>query len=387
MNASTRPVTRLRRRLAVPCAVVAASVLASTGVAYSDDPADGSTHAVTAPEGPEADLSEHERTMAFWTPERIAAAQPVDVVLSRSTTGTTARRAEGTATKPSAPGREVRPGANATRPNPGRPGAATPVTGAHWEGGGLVQATTGFVLFENRGGLWVCSGAVIDDRTSRDDRSLIVTAGHCVFDQGDDTFHDMWMFVPDHDSAPGLLAEGCAATRYGCWTAASFVVAQEYAERGYDAVSAGHDVGIVVAGPGGHQGRALDATVGSHRLAADPIAEGTDVWSFGYPFFSPYQGDSLVYCRGSAVPDTWYVGASMGIPCDMTGGSSGGPWFTGFNPRTGRGTISSVTAYRWEPSTPDRATPLFGPLFGPAVARMYQAALIAQANTVSMTPP
>ena len=68
--------------------------------------------------------------------------------------------------------------------------------------------------------------------------------------------------------------------------------------------------------------------------------------AFGYPSAPPYSGRRLDYCAGSLIPDP-YGSADAGINCTMTEGGSGGPWFSGFDPRTGRGTITGVTTFRY----------------------------------------
>ena len=34
------------------------------------------------------------------------------------------------------------------------------------------------------------------------DRSIILTAGHCVFDEANGVFATNWMFIPDFDDGP-----------------------------------------------------------------------------------------------------------------------------------------------------------------------------------------
>jgi hypothetical protein len=46
------------------------------------------------------------------------------------------------------------------------------------------------------------------------------------------------------------------------------------------------------------------------------------------------------------IPDP-YGSADAGIECTMTEGDSGGPWFSGFDARTGSGTITGVTTFRY----------------------------------------
>ena len=55
---------------------------------------------------------------------------------------------------------------------------------------------------------WVCSGTALGD--SRNTYSLVITAGHCVYDEssggGLSGFATNWLFIPQFDSSPTLLA-------------------------------------------------------------------------------------------------------------------------------------------------------------------------------------
>jgi len=51
--------------------------------------------------------------------------------------------------------------------------------------------------------------------------------------------------------------------------------------------------------------------------------------SYGYPADDPFDGSQLLVCRAKAKKgDPFYTNLKsvLGIGCDMTGGSSGGPW-------------------------------------------------------------
>nr|QIJ55737.1 thermostable alkaline serine protease [Nocardiopsis sp. Mit-7] len=94
--------------------------------------------------------------------------------------------------------------------------------------------------------------------------------------------------------------------------------------------------------PSGSRSAPVQDRVGSQRIAFDSWTEDR----CGAKIHSPYRGRYLHYCRvyafgypasGRTKPDTGGTTAN-GVRCAMTQGSSGGPWFTGFDPRTGRGT-------------------------------------------------
>ncbi|HIV58522.1 MAG TPA: peptidase, partial [Candidatus Stackebrandtia faecavium] len=59
-----------------------------------------------------------------------------------------------------------------------------------------------------------------------------------------------------------------------------------------------------------------------------------------------------------------------GLSCNMTGGSSGGPWFVDFDESTGTGLQASVNSfgYTFLPDT------MFGPYFGDDAEALYNTA-------------
>ena len=138
--------------------------------------------------------AEHERIVKYWTAERIASAKPRDFV--RTNEGKFVPKA-----KPAARGGGV-------------------VKGASWTGGGPVVQRTGKVLFTMDGGNWVCSASAIAD--GRGTHSLILTAGHCAYDEVNKEFATNWTYVPSYDTAPTF---SCGQNTYGCWTATSPAVA------------------------------------------------------------------------------------------------------------------------------------------------------------------
>ena len=63
------------------------------------------------------------------------------------------------------------------------------------------------------------------------------------------------------------------------------------------------------------------------------------------------------------------------MPCNMTGGSSGGPWLSGFNETTGAGTLSSVNSYGY-----GNTAVMYGPKFNTRTEATYNAAPSATGN-------
>ena len=292
--------------------------------------------------------ADHDRVVAFWTKARIAAARPRDMSLQPR-------------------GQKVAPGTKL---------AAAAVTGAQWpDGKGLVYRATGKVLFQMAGGYWICSGSVATE--TRTDRSIVLTAAHCAYDQAAKAFATNWLFIPEYDTSPNLW--DCTQTARGCWTAAALVVSAGFANRGgFDTTSAQSDWAFAVVGNGGLAGTsALDTTVGSFRIAFSSYGSGTAVSNFGYPAAAPYDGNELVYCQGSLGFDFWTLNRTYRLGCNQTGGSSGGPWLTSF-PTTGDGgTLSSVNSYTYSGSAN-----MYGPKFNTRTQAAWNSALTTTVNAV-----
>ena len=289
--------------------------------------------------------AEHARVVAFWTPARVAKAVPRDMVRSAGVLAPMRKPAGGD---------------------------ATTVLGKSWPGAVGVKTTTGKVLFAMESGYYVCSASVVAD--TKDDRALVLTAGHCVVDETNGQFATNWMFVPDYDSAPvGLTTDGsfCATTTYGCWVADVLVASDEFAGAGgFTDNATRHDYAFAVVSQGGLSDSAmLDETVGSQEVQFTSAASGGDTYLFGYPAAGKYRGTDLVYSRGPLGTDPLNDNQTYRVGSSMTGGSSGGPWFQGFDTATGTGTIMSVTSYGYS-----GIKALYGPMLNSETASMFHLA-------------
>ncbi|MEY4605348.1 MAG: hypothetical protein RLY45_108 [Actinomycetota bacterium] len=293
--------------------------------------------------------TEHERIVAFWTHERVAKAVPRDFVLDPAS------------------GR-ISP---ARRPGGGGGGA---VTGASWTKGGEVLTASGKVLFSLGSSYYVCSAAVVDD--NKNDRSIILTAAHCVFDPSTG-FASNWIFIPEYDTAPVRLSGSfCASTVHGCWSASSIIVSDQFAsEPGFTTTAVQHDYAFVVVGAGGKSNSQLDGVVGSFPISFSGVSASTDAYLFGYPAAGKYKGTDLVYSRGPIGFDTYTSNTTYRVTSNMTGGSSGGPWFSSFNESTGTGTLMSVNSYGYT-----GITAMFGPILNSETSGMFSEALTASGN-------
>ncbi|MGW7519694.1 trypsin-like serine peptidase [Streptomyces sp. NPDC054796] len=289
-----------------------------------------------------------EDTARFWTPERMREAEPLDLLGPGGGSGSGTGTGSPERAVPRGPELKV-PGERAERRAAGP--LAFPEGGGPWTGGGAVEQTSGRVFFTYQGRTASCSGNAV---TSEND-STVITAGHCV--KLDGAWHTDWVFVPGyHDGqAP-----------YGKWTAAETLTTPQW-EASEDI---NYDVGAAVVAP--LDGQRLTDVVGAQGLAFN-TGYNKDMYAFGFPAAAPYDGEQLIYCSGTAFRD-FLLSDDHGLGCDMTGGSSGGPWFTEFDETAGTGLQSSVNSfgYTFLPGT------MFGPYFGADAQNLYETAQTTQ---------
>lgn len=292
--------------------------------------------------------AEQDSVRGFWTKARMKAATP--------------RGLERPAAKPGGGG------------SPGTTSSSN--LGTAWTAG---RVTVGKVFFEMSGSLYVCSGNAVDDVddgvTTPD---LVVTAGHCVSDGGSD-FATNFLFIPRYDPA----APRTSGQPDGTFTATRLTTTAQWTAQGADKYN--YDVGMARVGVNEH-GETLAAAIGDTSdiayVKGDPTSTGdvdytVNTHSFGYPAARPYDGTALISCWGGTTSDTVGGSTDYRLPCNMTGGSSGGPWLLdsagAVAPLTENADVSDVQVsvnsfgYRGEKNA------MYGPIFGVTVQDLYTA--------------
>ncbi|MET9619899.1 peptidase [Streptomyces sp. NPDC006464] len=317
-----------RHRTVAAVLSAAATLLAGTLTTTQAQAAD--TAPAAAPAARSVTATQQQRAAAFWTPARMRSATPLDLRLTPGAR-TEVARAERPTTVP---------------PTAAAP-AAFPQAGGAWTGGGAVVKTSGRVFFTFQGRTASCSGNAVTSQNA----STVVTAGHCVKYQG--AWHTNWVFVPGY-------ANGSAP--YGQWTATKTLTTPQW-EASEDI---NHDVGAAVVAP--LDGRTLTSVTGAQGIQFNG-GYNKPMYAFGFPAASPYDGSKLVYCSGNSSKD-FLFSQDHGLACNMTGGSSGGPWFTGFDESTGTGLQVSVNSFGYS-FLPNR---MFGPYFGNDAKALYDKA-------------
>lgn len=206
------------------------------------------------------------------------------------------------------------------------------------------KKTVGKVFFTLGGSDYVCSG----NSVSATNDSVVTTAGHCV-NEGPGDFATNFVFVPAYENGDAP---------YGKWEASDLATSTAWKNSG----DINNDVGFAVMKANG-EGKKLAEVVGSTGIEFN-AARGQNYTSYGYPAASPFDGESLYSCSGKAGPDDIQSGhTTQGITCDMTGGSSGGPWLLD------NGNQNSINSYGY-----NGVEKMFGPYYGDVAQQVYDSA-------------
>ncbi|MCA4135580.1 serine protease [Arthrobacter sp. M4] len=293
----------------------------------------------------------------YWTADRMRAAAPGEILagkalaLSRQSPATPQPVATGhpttiEATRPSAVEgtnptlRSQSPASTAGSDSLTRKVYATESSTSH----------IGKVFFTVNGADYVCSANAVTSAN----KSTIATAGHCVTG-GTGSMASNFVFVPAYSngSAP-----------YGKWTAKSFYSPVEWSSQS----NVQYDTAFAVINP--LDGRSLTDVVGASGLAFN-APRGLDYKAYGYPAAPPFSGEALQSCSGTAHDDQNNPQFNtQGIPCTMTGGASGGPWFMG---TSSSGYQNSVNSYGYGSGSSE----MYAPYWGTVIQQSYQNASTA----------
>lgn len=176
------------------------------------------------------------------------------------------------------------------------------------ETAGPPLATVGKVFFTDPSGRsFVCSGTAVESLN----HSVVDTAGHCLWN-GD--WVQNLIFCPLYDNGD---------RPYGCWAARDLEVPSDWIHARPNDYH--HDLGMAIVAPTS-EGDLTDVVGGAGWAYNQPVNQTFS--AYGYPAASPHDGQTRKSCENRS-GTTWKHGGGIviSIPCDMTGGSSGGPWF------------------------------------------------------------
>lgn len=331
---------------AVAGTLVLAGITQAQGV--EGDPSPNSGEEATqaqegTPDGATLSSSQAAAIEEYWTPERMAGANPrtaTEVVDDADAGSQEASEAPGPpgGAPGWAPGSGAQPDTSAnselgsgdgalpqhgTKPTNPKDGPYGPFQRWTWFGRYLSYPTStiGKLFFTipsgPEAGNYVCSASVIH-------RSTVMTAGHCNSD-GDGVFATNRLFCPSYN-AGGVNPER------GCWSAVNSKTSSGWHSSGdpdYDYACLimalqGDTINDKIGNVTGWLGRAWNFSATQMEM------------QFGYPAGSPFPGFHII---AVASPE-WYEHdfrsgdqVSKLTGNDMTGGSSGGPWILGLNHR------------------------------------------------------
>jgi hypothetical protein len=255
----------------------------------------------------------------------------------------------------------VSPTVNFTVNTGGGGGGGGTVTNAEWTAGGDVQTAAGRIYFEmpnnaRRNGPWsgyVCSGTAVTDGTNG--RSVILTASHCVYDDANKAFARNVLFIPNQAGTTGAGTDlNCGNDPLGCWTPAFGVVDTDWANRTFPDNIEWDYAWYVVNDTGAHSGTAassdaLDVAAGTLTMdftapSVDDGNPGEGTPDFTHALGYSYSEDpNFMYCAEDMTTEgsvNWWLPS-----CDLSGGSSGGPWAQPMDESQGDGPVMSVNSW------------------------------------------
>jgi V8-like Glu-specific endopeptidase len=207
-----------------------------------------------------------------------------------------------------------------------------------------------FIVLPHHLGFGRCSGTAVD----APNRSVVITAGHCV-NEFRHWFNQDWVFVPGYHD--GVRPFGVFVAK---WLGAT--------DRWVGGGSENVDVGAAVVSRN-ERGQTLGAAVGGDHIAFG-LSPNQVFDVHGYPVAPPFDGSSQRVCAGTPflghdlASFLWTGPLNLAVSCDVTGGASGGGW-------TIHGDVlNGVTNYGYgdDPATD------FGAYFGGAVRELYEQA-------------
>ncbi len=255
----------------------------------------------------------------YWTADRMRGAIPVDRT-----------------NRAGAPRERAKPGGGETSGTTSSTSVEVTVTN------GSALTAHGKVFFTDNGVNYVCSGTALAG-------DVVWTAGHCV-NEGPGEYYTNFLFVPAYRDG---------AAPYGKFAASELLTVARWMDGG----EYGVDVGAAIPSTNA-AGQTLSAAVVERTIIfGQPRQQSYSL--YGYPAAKRFSGQRLRVCNTAwSRDDANMTPATMGVPCDMTGGSSGGGWVTS------SGQVASVVSYGYG----SLRNVLFGPHLESEAEQLYSAA-------------
>jgi hypothetical protein len=240
------------------------------------------------------------------------------------------------------------------------------ITNAEWTMGGAVSTAAGRIYFEmpnnaKRKGPWtayVCSGTVVTDDTT--ERSIILTAAHCVYDDVNKAYARNVLYIPDQAGTSGTgTDQNCGNDPLGCWVPSFGVVDSNWTTTVFPNNISWDYAYYVVNDTGAHSGSlsssdSLEEAAGALPVSfttpdtddGDPGAHSVDfTHALGYSYS---EDPDFMYCAEDMTTEgtaNWWLPS-----CGLSGGSSGGPWIQPMDSSSGSGPVISVNSWGYSTS-------------------------------------
>ncbi|WP_328429197.1 trypsin-like serine peptidase [Streptomyces sp. NBC_00443] len=338
----------MRRTAMLVSALSLAALGATVGPAQAGPaPADSETRATTFSD------QEQDTALEFWTDARLNAAKemavPAAVPEAPAGTPSVTSSVDDGGPRMAVPS-VVFPDAQTTASAAGETPVSTLASKPKaWKRGGLISRTAGKVFFENAaGGLFACSATVANSKN----KSVVLTAGHCVVDARTGEVFRKWIFIPGYHKGE---------RPHGTFTAKKLFHLKSYVS---SQGNANWDVAFATLRK--RDGRPLAKIVGGAQGIKFNAPNGRYVHSFGYGGSrAEGDGERLNHCQGKEHRDLGRPGSTMwGIDCVQTGGSSGGAFLAEFKVDNGVGVLVGNIAVgtdvsEYHPRLGDRARKLY----------------------------
>jgi V8-like Glu-specific endopeptidase len=188
-------------------------------------------------------------------------------------------------------------------------------------------------------------------------KDAVWTAGHCIH-TGDGTkegWSEEVIFVPAYENGQAPFG---VWTAYNTWTKGSW----------YSSEDLRYDMGGAVLNP--ESGKTISQVVGNLGFSYNLSSTNEHWFNFGYPSDAPFDGKWQYICSGPFAENDINVNMPypVGMGCDLTRGSSGGPWIKDFSGIAGSANfLNGNNSYRYT-SQPEE---MFSPYFGNAAKTLW----------------
>ncbi|MFE9629877.1 trypsin-like peptidase domain-containing protein [Streptomyces sp. NPDC006463] len=328
---------------------------------------------------------------SFWTAERMASALPlppvepapaeaspspspvageppvpsavpseISSVTPAGTPSAPAPVATPTPTPPPTPTPTPKPAPAAiVRPVPARPAPAGPGIGQDFGGVPVV----GRMFAVKGGGAYFCTASVV----ASPGRNLVLSAAHCLL--GSDT--QQVAFVPLYTRA-NPQPYGIFPVLRDAGGHSKIWIDPRYRSQGPDRAAA-LDVAFAQVGPDSH-GFPVQDVVGGNRLVTGAGYAHAQVTLIGYPASAARPRLCVNRTTKFTSPDARTPGSFLRIDCTgYPGGTSGGPFLTRYDTRTGTGDVVGVIG-GWKTGG-DTADTSYSSYFGTDIRKLYEKAV------------